>query len=166
MAKKDKAERQKKEVKMWIAVTLALLLFIAGILYLDYSKKKASGIPELPQQTPQMTTSLYPVLLDSEIQSAIDSGNPVILYFYSSTCGTCIEARNNVHALEGKLAAYNIKIVKISYPDNQTLFDKYGVTGFSTFIAWKGKEVFRDTITKESNIDQLLATILQKLGIG
>jgi thiol:disulfide interchange protein len=169
MAKKEKTEKKKDNDGMWFVAIIVLLLFIGGVLALDYYKKKQAEIPQ-PTETPQIgtpepTPPLHPIMPDAEIQAALDSGNPLVLYFYSSTCGTCVQAKDNVLALEEKLKPYNIALIKVEYTSNEAIYNKFE-SGTSSLIVWKGKPLLNEFFSKDINVDEMLAKILQTLNIG
>jgi len=169
MAKKEKTGKKKDNDRMWLVATIALLLFIGGVLALDYYKKKQAEAPqetETPQiGTPEPTAPLHPIVPDAEIQAALDSGNPLVLYFYSSTCGTCVQAKDNVLALEEKLKPYNIALITVELTSNEAIYKKFE-SGTSSIIVWKGKPLLNESFTKDTNADEMVKKILQALNIG
>lgn len=77
-----------------------------------------------------------------------DTDLPVLVDFWSPTCGHCLALNPNYDAaadqLEGK-----IKFAKVAFPEGRDLFKQYGVRGTPTLVLFKdGKEVKREVGAK------------------
>ena len=171
MKKKENVKPKKKD-NMWIIVVVSMMLFIAGVLYLDNTR---SRVIEPPPQSPPGTVTeastpppptLYPITSSEEIDKVLLSGDPVVFYFYSPTCQVCAKAQPFIHSLEMRLEKANLKFIKVSSQDNPDIFDAMSVSEYSTVLVYKEKEIYRQTISIEDNPEKLFTTIKDKLGIN
>ncbi len=76
---------------------------------------------------------------------------PVLVDFWSPTCGHCLALNPNydeaAEALDGK-----IKFVKVAFPGGRDVFKQYGVRGTPTLVLFKdGAEVKREVGAKPAD---------------
>ncbi len=69
---------------------------------------------------------------ERELNSALESGKPVLLYFHSVGCVACIEQEEILDAIE-RAHAGKVIIVRADFVENQELFKEYAgiVSSFS-----------------------------------
>ena len=80
-----------------------------------------------------------------------DQELPVLVDFWSPTCGHCLALNPNydeaAELLEGK-----IKLVKLVFPEGRDLFKRFGVRGTPTIILFhEGEEVAREVGAKPTD---------------
>lgn len=103
-----------------IAGAASVFLLINTIMLVRIKFKKGAPAPEI----------------DGAAGEKIKSGEKVIFYFYSPSCGSC---RPMTPVIE-KLASKNENIFKINVIDNMELAGKFGIMGTpSLIVAEKGK---------------------------
>jgi len=73
---------------------------------------------------------------------------PVLVDFWSPTCGHCLALNPNYDEAAEELAG-KIKFVKVAFPEGRELFKRFGVRGTPTLVLFKeGEEVEREVGAK------------------
>lgn len=80
-----------------------------------------------------------------------DQATPVLVDFWSPTCGHCLALNPNfeeaAEALDGK-----VKFVKIAFGDGRDVFKRFGVRGTPTMVLFSGgEEVKREVGAKPAD---------------
>ena len=86
---------------------------------------------------PGSTPPPPPVMSSPELQTAIASGQPVLVDFYADWCGPCRAMKPTVHALEEELRG-KLQVVQINVDQDPYLAKQYGVRGIPCFVVIKG----------------------------
>ncbi len=131
--------------------TWVILLIFIGCL--------GQGPSTEPLNPPPRT---YTDLTDDEILELIPQQSPVILYFYSPTCSTCLEVKPLLEELE---IDYNLTILWVSKQKNQAIFDLYRVSYFPTLYVSSDSEVLIK-FDKEDNLKSIYSLIMDKTITG
>jgi thiol-disulfide isomerase/thioredoxin len=104
--------------------------------------------PELPSTEEIITT----------IATEQKSGHPVILYFYSETCSTCIEVKPLIQEIEQRFP--QITLLKIEKRLHATIFTQYDVETYPQLIVLIEGEEIRKEFSKDDDILTFMEEIL------
>lgn len=89
---------------------------------------------------------VQPEEFDTEVLE--DQALPVLVDFWSPTCGHCLALNPNYDAAAEELAG-KVKFVKVAFPTGRDLFRRFGVRGTPTLVLFKeGQEVERQVGAK------------------
>ncbi len=98
----------------------------------------------------------YMDVTDDEILQLTEQMSPVILYWYSSTCSTCLTVKPLVEELQKE---YNLDIIWVNKNENKSIFELYHIRYYPSIYVYDQSEVF---ITFDAN-DSLTAIYSQIL---
>ncbi len=96
-----------------------------------------SGCTEKPQQkTIVSETNVYP-----DIDSAFDTGKPVVVYFYESFCSNCKDQQPIVESISNTVGD-RAAVVLMDRALNEEFAGKYGVTNAPNMIVFDSNGKF------------------------
>ena len=96
-----------------------------------------SGCTEKPQQkTIVSETNVYP-----DIDSAFDTGKPVVVYFYESFCSNCKDQQPIVESISNTVGD-RAAVVLMDRALNEEFAGKYGVTNAPNMIVFDSNGEF------------------------
>lgn len=80
--------------------------------------------------------------LDTQTYDQLDKSGPMLVEFYSKTCGPCKMLAYVLRDIDKTMPDF--KIYTIDYDENQELKERLGVKGFPTMLLMKdGQEISR-----------------------
>lgn len=110
-------------------LVLSVIVFIAAMVL--------SGCTEKPQQkTIVSETNVYP-----DIDSAFDTGKPVVVYFYESFCSNCKDQQPIVESISNTVGD-RAAVVVMDRTLNEDFAGKYGVTNAPNMIVFDSNGEF------------------------
>jgi thiol-disulfide isomerase/thioredoxin len=92
------------------------------------------------------------------INTERESGHPVILYFYSETCSTCIEVKPLIQEIEQRFP--QVMLIKIEKRLHNTLFTQYHVKKYPQLIIIIEGEEIRKEFSKKDDILTFMEELL------
>ncbi|WP_047982488.1 thioredoxin family protein [Ornithinibacillus contaminans] len=136
--------------KILIIIGVVVVLFVALYFVLDYKNNKALegsnnpyGTNDLDQATiDQLDDPNYGnQILPDELDEAVESGEPLTVYFYSPTCVHC---QNTTPILAPLAEEMNVDMKKLNLLEFSDKVTRYGITSTPTLVYYEdGKEVYR-----------------------
>ncbi len=157
--------------KMILIIGAVVILFGALYFVIDYKNKKALdgvdhpyGDKKLHQATiDQLDDPLYDkVILADTLQTELDEGKDMTVYFYSSTC---IHCSNTTPVLVPVTEKLDIDMKKVNLEEEKnSAWNQFEITGTPTLVQYKdGEEVARisgeqpaevfESFLKENTVD-------------
>ncbi len=130
---------------------------IVCILILGCIGQTPQGQPE-PTQPPTEGAGTTD-LTDEEILELIDQSHPVILYWYSSTCSTCLTVKPLVEELQTE---YDLDIIWVNKKVNESIFELYHVRYYPSIYVYDESEMFITFDTGDS-LTNIYSQILDKI---
>ncbi len=110
-------------------LVLAVIVLIATMVL--------SGCTEKPQQIPIVPeTNVYP-----DIDSAFETGKPVVVYFYESFCSNCKDQQPIVESISNTIGDRAVVVV-MDRALNEEFAGKYGVTNAPNMIVFDSNGEF------------------------
>lgn len=138
---------QKGIAPLAIAIALAVIILVAGGIYLTLTQKNqeleeewtaedeermsaGETVPELPDD---LQPGLYADYSSDRVEEEQNLGKKVVLYFWAAWCPECRAADADFTANSDKIPA-GIALLKLNYDTETELKQKYGVTYQHTFV--------------------------------
>ncbi len=84
-------------------------------------------------------------LNDDAFESSISDSKPILVDFYSSTCGPC-KAQLPILESMSEMHSENITFAKLNVDTNQTFLEKYDIMSVPTLIIFKSGQVLKKVI--------------------
>jgi thiol-disulfide isomerase/thioredoxin len=88
--------------------------------------------------------------LRRHIKAERESKRPVILYFYSETCSTCIKVRPKIEELEQEIPGINLFTIEKQFHD--AIFSEYNVKTYPMLIVLVGENEYRKKFSEHDDI--------------
>lgn len=88
--------------------------------------------------------------LRQQIKAELESGRPIILYFYSETCSTCINLKPRIEEIEQHFP--HITLFKIEKHIHDALFSEYNVDAYPLLIVITDKNEYRKQISEHDDV--------------
>lgn len=137
--------------KMILIIGAVVILFGALYFVIDYKNKKAVegvdhpyGDKKLHQATiAQLDDPLYDkVILADTLQTELDEGKDMTVYFYSSTC---IHCANTTPVLVPVTEKLDVDMKKVNLEEEKnSVWNQFEITGTPTLVQYKdGEEIAR-----------------------
>ncbi|WP_164669559.1 thioredoxin family protein [Virgibacillus doumboii] len=136
--------------KMLIILASIVVLFIALYFVIDYKNQQAIGDNENPygkddlhQATiDQLDDPLYDnQILPDELQTQLDNGENMVVYFYSPTCPHC---QRTTPVLAPLAEDMGVDMKKLNLLEFQDAWGQFGIESTPTLVYYEnGKEVDR-----------------------
>ncbi len=98
---------------------------------------------------------------DQTALEAIESGNPVVIYFWATWCGPCIKLGPIVEELAEKYAG-QVTIGKLNIDDNDEVASTFRVRNIPTVLFFKDGELKERSVglVKLADLENKIAAIL------
>ncbi|MGD2251208.1 MAG: thioredoxin family protein [Candidatus Methanofastidiosia archaeon] len=97
--------------------------------------------------------------LQRHIAAQYELGTPFILYFYSSSCGTCIRVRPKIEEIEQKVPSVNL--FKIEKQFHDPIFSQYNVETYPLLIVVVNGTEYKKSVSEP---DDILLFVKEVLG--
>ena len=123
--------------------------------------------PELPEESPESPgpesgPQTYKDLTDEEILQLTEEISPVILYFYSPTCASCLTVKP---LLEDLQTEYNLDVIWVSKQENKPLFEKFKIRYYPGVYIYGNSELYIE-FDENDSLTRLYAQILDETITG
>lgn len=93
----------------------------------------------------------------AQIKTEIESGRPVILYFYSETCSTCHRVNPKIEEIEQK---FPVALFKIEKRLHAPLFSEYHVEDYPLLIVIVNGKEYRNQFSEHDDILSFVDSLL------
>ncbi len=80
-----------------------------------------------------------------QVEVLEEDDTPVLVDFWSPTCGHCLTLNPHFEQAAEKLEG-TVRFVKVSFPENREVFQKYGVRATPTMVLIRGGEEVDRTV--------------------